>query len=97
MLTHEVQVSIYGNDFTLRTQDYPAAREALAKEVDAAMRKMGEDSGLMQAQKVATLTALHFAEEAQKAREDGQALKIRATACLDTLEPLLSQAVSNES
>ena len=97
MRERDVDVRIYGSEFTLRTEETPEALTALAAEVDRAMRQLAEDSGLMQAQKVATLTALHMAGELAKARAECDEYRARLDAMLDRIEPLLDEAVGADA
>lgn len=97
MSGRNVDVHIYGSDFTLRTDDDPEDLAKLAAEVDRAMRQLAQDSGLMQAQKVATLTALHMAGELAKARTERDAYRAQVEAILDRIEPLLDEAVGADA
>lgn len=88
----QVTVSIYGTEFTLRTEDDPEQLRKLAAEVDREMRRIAQETGLMQPQKVAALTALHLADELAKLRTEHEAVDGFA----DRLARLLDKAVGTD-
>jgi len=93
MADQRLNVHIYGTEFTLRTPDDPEILIATASQVDREMRRIAQETGLMHPQKIATLTALHLADELAKVRRERDDLTARVASLCDRLEPLMDKAV----
>lgn len=96
-VVHEVSLTIYGSQFTLRTDDDPEVLRSLAAQVEREMQRVAEESGIMQGLRVAILTALHLAAEVQRLRSGDEHLETQVGAFLDRLEPLLDEAVGSDA
>lgn len=63
-----VKVTIYGEEYALRTEADAAHAEAVAAHVDAAIRRVVASAAVVETHKVAILAALQIADELFQAR-----------------------------
>ncbi len=72
-MANQVNVKIFGQEFTIKGEDSPEYVEELAEFVDKKMREVASASSVITSHKVAILTAINIADELfrlQKEKED---------------------------
>jgi len=73
-LSNPVHVTIYGQQFTVVTDEDPARVENLAAQVDAIMRNIA-NRGIVDSNRAAVLTCLHLAEQVDTLQAELASLK----------------------
>lgn len=73
-MSQPVQVTIYGQKFTVVTDEDPNRVEALASRVDAIMRDIS-NRGIVDSNRAAVLACLHLADEVDSLRTQLEAAK----------------------
>jgi len=66
----QVNVKIFGQEFTIKGEDSPAYVESLAQFVDKKMREVASASSVITSHKVAMLTAINIADELFRLRKE---------------------------
>jgi len=61
-------VTLYGQSFTVLTEEDPRELESLARELDALLSSIASRSGVGDATRVALLACLHLADENRRTR-----------------------------
>jgi cell division protein ZapA len=62
-MANQVNVKIFGQEFTIKGEDSPEYVEELAEFVDKKMREVASASSVITSHKVAILTAINIADE----------------------------------
>ncbi len=93
MPTEQVSLRIYGEAYTLRTEEDPAYVEEVARLVDARMREVAASGKVVVTSRIAVLAALHIADELLKLRRDAERSRAETDARLEALAARLSVAV----
>jgi cell division protein ZapA len=68
-----VTVTIFGHSYSLRAEEDGSYVEELARQVDAKMRTLSEQTGTTEPVRVAVLAALNLADELEKLRAEHRA------------------------
>ncbi len=68
-MTNQVNVKIFGQEFTIKGEDSPDYVEELAEFVDKKMREVASASSVITSHKVAILTAINIADELFRSRK----------------------------
>lgn len=74
---HSVRVTIYGEEYALRTDADPAHTRAVAAYLDQAIRTVVDSGAVVEAHKAAILAALQITDELFKARAADEATAAR--------------------
>ena len=91
-------VEIYGQKYTVRSDDDAEHVERVAAYVDERMREVARASSQVTSLRVAILAALNIADELFRERQGvSEALETRARSLADALEQTISEASSGES
>lgn len=69
-MSNQVNVKIFGQDFTIKGEDSPEYVEGLAEFVDKKMREVASASSVITSHKVAILTAINIADELFRLRKE---------------------------
>ncbi len=92
-MANQVNVKIFGQDFTIKGEDPPEYVESLAEFVDKKMREVASASSVITSHKVAILTAINIADELfrlrQETGEGPEELKRAASKWLESLDKVL--------
>ncbi len=73
-MSQPVQVTIYGQHYTVRSGEDPERVKRLAERVDSLMREIA-NSGVIDNNRAAVLACLHMADEVDKLSSELNALK----------------------
>ncbi len=78
-MSNQVNVKIFGQEFTIKGEDAPEYVEELSEFVDKKMREVASASSVITSHKVAILTAINIADELFRLRREmgGQEEEIR--------------------
>jgi cell division protein ZapA len=91
----QVQVEIFGQTYSVRAGADPDYVTRLAAHVDAAMREVSRQPGIVDSLKIAVLAALNIADECFRQRMEGEAdgrgLDARARRLADDLSAVLEE------
>ena len=74
-MSKPVQVTIYGQQFTVLTDEDPTRVEALASQVDSVMRSIA-NSGVVDSNRAAVLACLHLADKVDSLQTQLAAVKV---------------------
>lgn len=69
-MANQVNVKIFGQEFTIKGEDTPQYVQALAEFVDKKMREVASASSVITSHKVAMLTAINIADELFRLRQE---------------------------
>ncbi len=69
----QVNVKIFGQEFTIKGEDSPEYVESLAEFVDKKMREVASASSVITSHKVTILTAINIADELFRLRKELEA------------------------
>lgn len=96
-----VRVDIYGQNYTIRTEDSGDRLLALADMVDQRMKEIARGTSTVDSLKVAILAALHIAEELHQAQQQladyDRNLADRSTRCANELDRFLRRYVLEDA
>ncbi|HQR38485.1 MAG TPA: cell division protein ZapA [Blastocatellia bacterium] len=96
-----VRVDIYGQSYTIRTEDSGDHILALADIVDQRMKEIARGTSTVDSLKVAILAALHIAEELHQSRQQladyDRNLADRSTRCANELDRFLRRYVLDDA
>ncbi|MDX1763339.1 MAG: cell division protein ZapA [bacterium] len=91
----QVNVKIFGQEFTIKGEDSPAYVESLAQFVDKKMREVASASSVITSHKVAMLTAINIADELFRLRKElkdkNQQVESKAADLMGLLDSALSR------
>ena len=89
-----VPVTIFGQAYTLRTEDDPSYVESLAEYVDGRMREVADLTRTADTAKIAILAALNIADELRKRDPGRDDVERRIAVRTEQIESLLDAALS---
>jgi cell division protein ZapA len=69
-MSNQVNVKIFGQEFTIKGEDSPEYVEELSEFVDKKMREVASASSVITSHKVAILTAINIADELFRLRKE---------------------------
>jgi cell division protein ZapA len=91
----QVNVRIFGQEFTIKGEDSPEYVESLAQFVDKKMREVASASSVITSHKVAMLTAINIADELFRARKElednQQQLQEKASSLIGLLNDAIAE------
>jgi len=89
-----VQITIFGQSYSIKGKDDPAYIRELAAFIDAKMKEVQKGTGTVDPHRVAILAALTIADELYRLREQYHNLETKAE---NTLDRLLEVTEFNEN
>ncbi|MDY0110586.1 MAG: cell division protein ZapA [Candidatus Krumholzibacteria bacterium] len=93
---HDVTVSIFGREYTLRSDVDPEWVRVLAQQIDQRMRDAAAGGGPLGADRLAILVALNLADDLLKAQQSGPDELASLRDGLDRLTTILAEEVGKE-
>lgn len=93
MAAEQVSLRIYGETYTLRTDEDPGYAEEVAGYVDARMREVAASGKVVVTSRIAVLAAMHIADELLKLRREVERSRGEDDSRLGTLASRLAAAI----
>ena len=93
---NQVQVEIFGQTYTVRSDGDPAALLDIASYVDAQMREVSKAAGAVDTVRIAVLAALNIAADAIRMRAEARQAMQEATARAEKELAARADALSRE-
>jgi cell division protein ZapA len=86
-----VQVEIFGQVYTVRSEGDPAHVERLAARVDAEMREVSRGGGVVDSMRIAVLAALNITDECLRLQDEAKTAGARAGRMAEALSKIVEE------
>jgi cell division protein ZapA len=90
-ISSSVQVEIFGQVYTVRSEGDPAHVERLAARVDSEMRQVSRGGGVVDSMRVAVLAALNITDECLRLEDEASEAGARAARMAETLAKVVEE------
>lgn len=95
MASEQVTLRVYGEAYTLRTEEDPAYVEEVAGYVDARMREVAASGKVVVTARIAVLAAMHIADELLRLRREVERSRAETDGRIAALAARLEAALGN--
>jgi len=92
-MANQVNVRIFGQEFTIKGEDTPEYVQGLAEFVDKKMREVASASSVITSHKVAMLTAINIADELFRLRKEKEDQEEKIQKKIDEWVEVIGKAI----